>query len=60
MAGLVFGAIGLYLLRIGRLFANIPHIFLGLALMVYPYLVSGPLLTWGIGIVLVYIAYLKR
>lgn len=49
---LLFGAIGLVALRRGKKEGNIPCAFLGLGLMVYPYLVSGWLMTMVVGAVL--------
>ena len=59
-AGFVFGVIGLYLLRAGRKNANFWHAIIGLAMMIYPYFVSGELLTWGVGAGLVVFAFLTR
>lgn len=59
-AGFVFGVCGLYLLRWGQKKGNIAHILLGLVLMVYPYFVSNDYLLWGIGFVLLFVAYRIR
>ena len=60
IAGFVFGVFGLYLFRWGKKDANFSHLFTGLALMIYPYFVSGVFLTWGIGFSLLGVAYFTR
>jgi hypothetical protein len=60
MAGFVFGVFGLYLLRWGRKTAHTWHMIIGLALMIYPYFVSGPFLIWGTGAGLMLLAYWLR
>jgi hypothetical protein len=52
MAGLIFGAIGLWMFRRGKHNANMKVLAIGLALMVYPYFTHGPWQDWGIGIAL--------
>lgn len=59
-AGLIFGAIGLWLFREGKRQLNFSFYLIGLALMVYPYFTTGPLLDWGVGFLLCFIAYLLR
>ncbi len=60
MAGILFGIVGWYLFKAGRQDGNLPFIGIGIALMVYPYLVSGPLWTWGTGVALLLAAYFTR
>jgi len=56
-AGLIFGIIGFWLFRIGRKNQNRPIIFIGIAMMVYPYFIEGRVLNWVIGIFLSCAAY---
>lgn len=51
-AGLVFGTLGVYLIKEGRRLSNLGKILIGVALMVYPYFFSSAILTWLIGTVL--------
>ena len=60
LAGLIFGIIGFYLFRKGKKDTDFEVIFIGIALMVYPYFTSGARWDWGIGIGLCLIAYLRR
>ena len=60
MAGFVFGVWGMFLIRQGRKEGNFWHGGLGCAMLVYPFFVTGPWLTWGIGCGLLYLAYQKR
>lgn len=57
MAGFVFGVVGLWLIRQAKVQAKFSLGFIGLAMMIYPYFVSGPLANWGIGVALSYLAY---
>jgi hypothetical protein len=57
MAGFVYGVIGIALFRKGKKEANFALYFIGVALMVYPYVVSGALLQWGTGAALCALAY---
>jgi len=50
VASLVTGSLGFGLYLYGKNEARYPQLFAGLALMAYPYFVSGPLATWGIGV----------
>lgn len=59
LAGLVFGAIGLYVFRRGKQRLEFDIIFIGIALMVYPYFTKGPLADWGVGIGLCALAYYR-
>jgi hypothetical protein len=49
VAALVTGSVGFGLYLYGKNEARYPQLVAGLVLMVYPYFVSGPLATWGIG-----------
>jgi hypothetical protein len=60
IAGILFGIIGLYLFRYGKRDGHYPHIFAGLALMIYPYFVSGDKLVWVIGLAICGAAYYWR
>ena len=60
MAGFVFGVFGFYMLKNARKSGNFWHMLIGLGLMIYPYFVSGSLVTWGIGVALMAFAYYKR
>jgi glucose uptake protein GlcU len=57
IASLIYGIIGLWIFRRAKKMANLKNILVGIALMVYPYFVSGPVKTWGVGAVLCAIAY---
>jgi hypothetical protein len=60
MAGFVFGVFGVYLIKEGRRLSNGWFAFFGLVLCVYPYFISNTLLLWAIGIVCLWLAYVKR
>jgi len=60
IAGFVFGVFGFYLVKEARKSGNFWHLLSGIALMAYPYFVSGAWLTWGIGAGLLGLAYAKR
>jgi hypothetical protein len=49
VASLVTGSLGFGLYLYGKNEARYPQLIAGLALMAYPYFVSGPLASWGIG-----------
>ena len=59
-AGLIFGVLGLCLLRYGKSEAHIPHIVLGLGLMMYPLFVANSWLLWGVGAGGLVLAYIVR
>jgi NhaP-type Na+/H+ or K+/H+ antiporter len=59
-AGFLFGVIGFYLMKEAWKRDHYPHLFAGLAMMVYPYFVSGPWMDWGIGAVLCAFVYFTR
>ncbi len=48
--GIVFGAVGLAVFRHGRRETNFACLFIGLALMVYPYFVEGLVLNVLVGL----------
>jgi len=52
MCGFTFGVFGLYFLKQGRTKGKPAQVLIGLTLMIYPYLISNPVLAWGIGILL--------
>jgi hypothetical protein len=47
---LMVGSVGFVLLAYGKKQQRLPHIFAGLALMVYPYFVDGWLMMTGVGV----------
>jgi hypothetical protein len=57
IAALVFGVIGLWMFREGKRRTNYQFVFIGIALMIYPYFVSGAWLNWAVGIALCTYAY---
>ena len=59
-ASLLFGSIGMAAWIIGRNRQKMPMMFLGVALMIYPWMVSDPLWTWVIGIALTGLIYFFR
>ncbi len=59
-AGFFFGVWGMFLIRQGKANAHPWHALTGLSLIVFPYFVQGIWLTWGIGLALIGIAYVKR
>jgi hypothetical protein len=46
---LMVGSVGFVLLAYGKKQQRLPHIFAGLALMIYPYFVDGWVMMAGIG-----------
>ena len=56
-AGFVFGVFGVFLIKRGKDRGDVTEILIGLILLVYPYLVTSPLIVWPIGIALLYYAY---
>ena len=59
-AGLIFGVFGLCLVSYGKSQAHVPHIVLGLGLMIYPLFVTSNWLLWGIGAGGLVLAYIVR
>ena len=60
IAGLIFGAVGFWLFRDGRRNSNLSDVIIGIILMAYPMFVEGPILNWGLGLVLCAYAYYDR
>lgn len=60
LAMVVFGIIGTYFLKYARAHGNFTFLFIALAMFIYPYFIDGPVLTWGVGLGLCGLAYLKR
>ncbi len=58
-ANLLFSLIGLIFFRRGKKEAEYNLIFLGLALMIFPYFVENHFLLWGIGLGLTGWGYYK-
>ncbi|QDK39182.1 hypothetical protein [Bdellovibrio sp. NC01] len=52
VAGILFSTVGWYLYRHGKKNVNPRNVYSGLALMIYPYFVSGALYTWVIGLLI--------
>jgi multisubunit Na+/H+ antiporter MnhE subunit len=60
LAGLIFSAIGLYLLKRGKSEANGWMLAVAVALILYPYFVGDDVLVWVIGVALCWLAWYKR
>lgn len=60
VASIVFGIVGMWLLRKGKKEVHYPYITWGLILMMYPYFVTGPVKTWGLGFVFCTVVYFMR
>jgi hypothetical protein len=56
-AGFVYGVFGMALIRRAKKEAHPPSLVIGLALIVYPYIIENIYLLWGIGAILVVTAY---
>jgi hypothetical protein len=52
LAGFIFSVIGFWMFKEGKRRLNYPILFVGVALMIYPYFVSGHWLPWIVGIAL--------
>lgn len=59
-AGLVFGVIGVALIKSGKKAAHPLHIGIGFTLCIYPYFVDSNWLLWGIGAGLCAVAWVKK
>ena len=57
IAGFIYGTIGVYIIKRARDTANIANFIIGIALLVYPFFISNAYAVWGIGAVLVAVAY---
>lgn len=51
-AGLIFGLVGVAGWRFGRKRQSIAKMVISAALVIYPWMVSGPLALWGLGLAL--------
>lgn len=49
IAGLLFGAFGVYFIKRAKSEASFQFLGVGMALCIYPYFVENPYLTWAIG-----------
>ncbi|MHB9078646.1 MAG: hypothetical protein ACYC3X_14265 [Pirellulaceae bacterium] len=59
-AGFIFGILGVFLLKHGKSEAHVPHMILGMGLIMYPLFIANTWLLWGIGIGGLVLAYLVR
>ena len=57
-AGFVVSGVGFVLFNYGRKMGRLPHVAVGLVLMVFPYFVPGVLLMFGIAAALCGLLYL--
>lgn len=56
-AAILFGAVGLWMLREGKRKGDMRVVVIGLLLMTYGYVSPNPWFDWGIGAGLCYLAY---
>jgi hypothetical protein len=56
-AGLVFGAFGISIFRLGKKRAHPAAIVTGLALMIFPYFIENTILMWVIGSALLFFGW---
>ncbi|MBI3544893.1 MAG: hypothetical protein HY075_16595 [Deltaproteobacteria bacterium] len=56
-AGFFFGVWGMFLIKRAKRESHLPSLLIGLALIVYPYLVENSYALWGIGFGLLFAAY---
>ncbi|MBI3555131.1 MAG: hypothetical protein HY074_02560 [Deltaproteobacteria bacterium] len=56
-AGFIYGVMGVWLIRYAKREAHIPSVVFGVALLVYPYFIENIYLLWGIGAVILVLAY---
>ncbi|MBI4371347.1 MAG: hypothetical protein HY552_03505 [Elusimicrobia bacterium] len=59
-AGLIFSGIGFGAFIYGRRTANVRFVVLGVALMVYPYFISGTFWLYVVGVALTGLLFLVR
>jgi len=59
MSGLLFGAIGMWMIKEARKKSNLLLVAIATTLMIYPMFTSSLLSDWGIGFLLCGIAYLN-
>jgi hypothetical protein len=57
-AGFLVSGVGFVLFNYGRKMGRLPHVVIGLVLMVFPYFVPGVLLMFGIAAALCGLLYL--
>ncbi|MEK7764770.1 MAG: hypothetical protein AAB368_00900 [bacterium] len=60
VGGVLFSAIGVFLLRRGKAEANVWSLITGVGLLLFPYFVGDGLELWGIGVGLIALAWIKR
>jgi hypothetical protein len=60
LAYIIFGTVGFAAFIYGKKNVSWRPMFIGIALMIYPYFVSGTLATYGIGILLTALLYFWR
>lgn len=60
MANFIYSVFGFYLVKRGKSQGHIPWICIGVALMTYTYFVTSDFLCWGIGALLLGLAYRTR
>jgi len=53
LAGLLVSSIGFVLMAYGKKMSRVPHLAVGIVMLVYPYFIPGALLTLAIGALLV-------
>jgi hypothetical protein len=58
-SGFIFGVIGFYIFRKGKVAAEYDLIFIGITMMIYPYFTTGPWIDWFIGSALCALAYYR-
>ncbi len=57
LAGLIFGSFGFYFIKKGKAEGELPTMLIGAALLVYPYFIENDYLLWGIGAILMTVAF---
>lgn len=60
VASLIFSIVGIYVFRKGKKEAHTPHVYIGLALMIYGYFTPTAIMAWGVGAALCGAAYYYR
>ena len=58
--GFFFGVIGAWMIRNGKKAGNALHVFVGIALIAYPYFIENVFLNWGLGFTLCGVAWIYR
>jgi len=59
-SAILFGAVGMWLFARGKKNLEYRNLFIGLALMIYPYFTHGAFQDWGVGVALCALAYYYR